>query len=197
MKIALYAAAIVCLLAVGASALWVASSVSLMRQDLDATEESLAATVESARADLAVTEAELASQLSTTALQFTKEVHVLRGDVSRSLSKADVAIADLVKIREDLRRPLEATAAALDETEATLRNFRNLSDDFYPDVRALVESATIATTSTAHVTQEVQRVAPATLDNVRDTSKNVKRMTSWPMVLAQTLIKAICKLKFW
>lgn len=194
MKTALTVSAIIALLALSVSVLWVAHSVHVMRSDLAATQESLCATVEDARADLAVTQAALVNVLDKRTGEVTAETRRLRRDVSRSL-------ADLTKIREDLRPVLENAVSTERELAATLNAVNTATvditatiDDLYPDIKAAVASATVTTTSAAQVSQEVRRVAPAVATDAQQTVKNVRRMTSWPMVLGKALLSIPVKL---
>lgn len=215
MKTILQFAAALCLLAVGYSAVWLAHSAAGLRADLAATEnrataslQAVTATLEATREDLAVTQAALVTVSTKLADSTSNSLHLYGNKVVSSVDHvektASGAVADLAKVREDLRPlilqsvgTLSTIADALQQVRTATVNATAMLDDMYPDLKALVESTTVTVTSAAQVSQDVRAVSPAVTKDAAQTVKNVRRATSWPMVLGRALISGICKLKFW
>ncbi len=204
----LYASAALCLLAVGGSALWIARSVARARADLDATQQALVLTVEEARSDLAVTQGalvNLSSFLSKKLVQiadkrageFTAEVSALRKSIA-ALPVAPV-LTEAANAERQLSSSLEAFRTATVDITAMLPPIRQqielLGDCkqnprlcLAPRLAGTLRAIELSAGNTQKVTKEAARVAPETLNNVRDTSKNVKTLTSWPVQLGKALL---------
>ena len=84
---------------------------------------------------------------------------------------------------------------ALDASAAAIKDAQDSWDALWPDIQAMADSATVTATSTGQVSQEVRRVAPAVATDAQKTAANVRRMTSWPMVLGRAIISGISRLK--
>jgi hypothetical protein len=201
-----------CLLAVGAALLWLAWAMSDLifdvrgrLQRIEPQISAAAAEIQQTRGDLAILEAGLLN-----------EAFAWRQGAAPVLTEARQTLAVYRGVAEAAKPVINAIPPAvgaaqaaflalppvLEEAKLDLKDMRDIADDLYPDIKAGVESGTVAARSVAematageHMAVALEKETPATAAAVRSTSQDmaviVHRITkpvSWLKGVAGTAL---------
>lgn len=167
----------------------VRATVAAIPGEIAATRAALVAQVAAARGDL---RGEISGARRDLLVRTERQAAALRigtlaevGEIRRAadrrlgdtLARVDTALGKIDEIRGDLRPTLANTAALTADA-------RNSWDDLYWDVKASVESATVAANRFAQMSGDVSSSLPRTLktwdgigDNVESITGNIQRLT--------------------
>jgi len=196
-RLAIVVSLCACLLAIAGSAVWVAASISRVAGATESAELLAAASLQSTAATLRETRQTL-DLLPGESVAWRATIQGLAQPVSRQavdlLAHADVALNGntipqigntIAGLRTDLKPVLEnaATAAAaarpaLDNAAALTKDLRDSWDDSYWDVKAGLESATVAARSVAEASGTIERALPAAVATGQETNRQIAGIAS-------------------
>jgi ElaB/YqjD/DUF883 family membrane-anchored ribosome-binding protein len=132
----------------------------------------LSTALPTAQAEIRATRREL---LSTVNKQTTSIREDLFKRVDSTLSVLDRRTGDALDQVKAIRSDLKPT---LTNAAALVKDAQDSWDDLYPDVKATVESATVATTSVARASESIVAASPKIADSSTGIAKNVDGITS-------------------
>jgi hypothetical protein len=146
------------------------TTVKAVPAEITATRSALTAEIEATRHDLLATVNTQATAIRKTADSRLGSIqHMVDARTAQALQIADSRLAgatdQVAAPRQDLH-PVLANAASL------TKDAQDSLDDNYYDLKALVESATVATTSVAQTSESVRNAAPQVAASVQDVAKS-------------------------
>jgi hypothetical protein len=146
--------------------------------EVAATRQDLTGQIAAARQDLLMRTERQVAALRTDAMTQVGDIRETTDRrVGDTLSRVDAALARVDDLRGDFKPLLANSAALAADTQASM-------DDLYWDLKASVESATVAANSLGQTSLDIRATVPRTITtwdgigaNIQAISKNVDRLT--------------------
>lgn len=123
-----------------------------------------------------------------------KHLGVVEQITDARLREATGALAGL---RGDLQPTLRGVAATTAATAALVGDLQASVDDLYPDIKASVESVTVAAASAGYASEDFRRAVPVILDGAQRIVANSDRTTASTAEVMANLARATRPLPAW
>lgn len=204
MKPILQASAALCLLAVGAAALWVAASAAQSVADLTPTERRIAASVEATaatlketRSDLAVTQAALINVVDRQLSGISGQLAGVARSADETLAQVRSTVAEFATVPGRIQPVLTEAQATIAAARAPIASSDQLVRDLRPQALGLVAGWKVVGGETATTMRDWRRATPALITGVNQIVANSNRTTDATAQVMGNFAKATKPLPLW